>query len=595
MNNQPWAVGRGNGARMMRSAFTFLLTSDRSYADPVRTELLNLVAQPGLAWSNASKWCTDSSTVGGGNQLEMTAWMNRLIFSYDYLIAGGYTGFSAQEKTNILNWLRDMAVAWDTGIVYGAQNYWAYPGIFNTPQDFTYRVVDWPLSGPLYFNGPNMTNGTYSFSNQGSGIMSVSMAVGLLTNNATLIDHAKKLFTAYIKAGTFDNGAMPDFIRWIDCSPGCPGSMWGHAGSPLAALIQTADMYARAGNTSLYDLMTPNVTVGQTGATVGLRTTVKLWADMANKTVNLYGTYDGGDLTPGRRLTWDSDVHNASWAWRGNYYDFVSMAANMYYKDAAVRTAMTRNLKGGNDQHNGCNDSQFGGCFNGVNGSQWPDLPFMYGNMEGKVNPYGGSRGVSVSLTESPSSITSGQSSTLSWFSSDVTSCTASGGWTGSKATSGTQTVSPTQTTTYTLTCTGSGGTASASAEVTVVSPLTQVRINSGGPAYTGADGTYEADRYASGENTYNTTESHSQHPGSDAVPDGAVWGFYVRDSDGEWDVQRDAEICGDILVGNGGSGCLMWTSTERECFRTLTLWRKRGVGIGRLTERFLRLFQTAC
>ena len=76
-----------------------------------------------------------------------------------------------------------------------------------------------------------------------------------------------------------------------------------------------------------------------------------------------------------------------------------------------------------------------------------------------------------VTLTASPTTITSGQSSLLSWSSTNATSCTASGGWTGSRATSGTQSVSPTSTTTYTLGCTGAGGTASQSADVTVTTP----------------------------------------------------------------------------------------------------------------------------
>src|SRR3989344_1673677 len=73
-----------------------------------------------------------------------------------------------------------------------------------------------------------------------------------------------------------------------------------------------------------------------------------------------------------------------------------------------------------------------------------------------------------VSLSASPTSITSGGSSTLTWSSTDATSCTASGGWTGTQVTSGTQSVSPTTNTTYTLACTGTGGTATQSATVTV-------------------------------------------------------------------------------------------------------------------------------
>ena len=74
-----------------------------------------------------------------------------------------------------------------------------------------------------------------------------------------------------------------------------------------------------------------------------------------------------------------------------------------------------------------------------------------------------------VTLTASPTSINAGQSSTLTWSSTSATSCTASGGtFTGTKAFSSSQSVSPTASTTYTLTCTGNGGSTSKSTMVTI-------------------------------------------------------------------------------------------------------------------------------
>src|SRR3989344_5581432 len=74
-----------------------------------------------------------------------------------------------------------------------------------------------------------------------------------------------------------------------------------------------------------------------------------------------------------------------------------------------------------------------------------------------------------VSLSASPTSINTGQSSTLAWSSTGATSCTASGGtFTGTKALSSSQSVLPTTNTTYTLTCIGAGGSTSKSTMVTV-------------------------------------------------------------------------------------------------------------------------------
>jgi Calx-beta domain len=76
-----------------------------------------------------------------------------------------------------------------------------------------------------------------------------------------------------------------------------------------------------------------------------------------------------------------------------------------------------------------------------------------------------------VTLNANPASVTSGGKSTLSWSSTNATSCTASGAWSGTKATSGSETTAAlTASGTFTLTCTGAGGNASASAGVTVTS-----------------------------------------------------------------------------------------------------------------------------
>ncbi len=77
-----------------------------------------------------------------------------------------------------------------------------------------------------------------------------------------------------------------------------------------------------------------------------------------------------------------------------------------------------------------------------------------------------------------PTAITAGESSTLTWSSTNTTSCTATGGWTGAKAVSGTQVVSPVVNTTYTLACTGTGGTATQSASVVVSPASTKFSVN---------------------------------------------------------------------------------------------------------------------
>lgn len=76
-----------------------------------------------------------------------------------------------------------------------------------------------------------------------------------------------------------------------------------------------------------------------------------------------------------------------------------------------------------------------------------------------------------LNLNASPTTIQSGSSATLTWSSTDATSCTASGAWSGTKALSGSESVSPTATSTYSMTCTGQSGNASQSVTVNVTPP----------------------------------------------------------------------------------------------------------------------------
>ena len=78
-----------------------------------------------------------------------------------------------------------------------------------------------------------------------------------------------------------------------------------------------------------------------------------------------------------------------------------------------------------------------------------------------------------VTLSASPTSIPSSESSTLAWTSTNATSCSGTGKGFSPSGTSGSLAVSPKVTTTYDITCTGAGGSASQSAKVTVTAAPT--------------------------------------------------------------------------------------------------------------------------
>jgi hypothetical protein len=74
-----------------------------------------------------------------------------------------------------------------------------------------------------------------------------------------------------------------------------------------------------------------------------------------------------------------------------------------------------------------------------------------------------------VTLSANPTTVASGATTALTWSSTNATSCTASGGWSGALATSGSRaSAALTVATTFTLSCTGSGGSTQQSVSVAV-------------------------------------------------------------------------------------------------------------------------------
>jgi hypothetical protein len=89
---------------------------------------------------------------------------------------------------------------------------------------------------------------------------------------------------------------------------------------------------------------------------------------------------------------------------------------------------------------------------------------------------------VTVALNASPTSLTDGASTTLTWTTTNATACTASGGnFTGSQSVgSGSATVVVAQTTTFSLACTGPGGSATQTVTVTATQGPTSSKSGGG-------------------------------------------------------------------------------------------------------------------
>jgi K319-like protein len=103
-----------------------------------------------------------------------------------------------------------------------------------------------------------------------------------------------------------------------------------------------------------------------------------------------------------------------------------------------------------------------------------------------------------VALSSSTALAVAGSSVTLTWSSTNAPSCTASGGWSGTKAPAGSESVGPLNSnSTYTLSCNGAAGTVSQSVTVSVNQPpVVAISANTAVTEYTKVtlDGTSSRD-----------------------------------------------------------------------------------------------------
>ncbi len=108
-----------------------------------------------------------------------------------------------------------------------------------------------------------------------------------------------------------------------------------------------------------------------------------------------------------------------------------------------------------------------------VGGGATPDYNSGYGFIQADA-ALGSLAPGAPTLSLASSTVSPGQSTTLTWSSINTTDCTASGSWSGTQATSGSTTVTAPSTAgsaTYTLTCNNANGSAAGTATLTVANP----------------------------------------------------------------------------------------------------------------------------
>jgi hypothetical protein len=390
-----WAMG----VSVRDMALWYLLTGNATARDKVIAELTAQEATAGTDFTNTSKWCISMTCCQYGdpdNLWNAALWLARMIYTYDYLKAGASVhGFSLNSTfTNNMD-------AW---IAAGANFfYWAMRT--NLDQFFTnrqagtytlsatgtnfcntsYTCCNAPTPGRVWFNGPQTWLMPAYYSNRRATMAIPIAQIGVMQNNATFTNEAKRIFQEFIRfapaPGTHQNTEVS--LRWGNDTTG----QIQYGMTTYGALVQIADMLARNGDTSLYDYSTSLGTGGgscdTSGYTKSLLTTLIDYANMLDHTVIRYQ-----NLTT-QTDPWikDSVSENSGCSSVGDHF---LAQANLYYRNNYLKTIYMRTAPGQNGYTTpGYEGNHCAGYYEW--GSSWHTLPGvlgMWGQLDGVVDPY---------------------------------------------------------------------------------------------------------------------------------------------------------------------------------------------------------------
>jgi hypothetical protein len=486
------------GQAIMNAAFATLVDpANHNHGAAIRTALLNQIAVTGANFTNTTLW--PNRNISDGYVGAITQFLTRLAFAYSYV--RNLPVFSAADRTAIDTWFSNAAFYWgkQTDFLVREGHFPNRNTEYDTSVNLGNKYPSTSISGetstagqiqrfPLYFDcttkaaGPIASIWHETWSNRSANILQFaaagSLLNGTLPNDAQTQRWVKMWIKESIIYSTFSQNMNHEF-RWQNCSPNNPGCGWDYSSLNLGPLVSIADMFARNGDRSLFDFSTSaGVTFSATpeSSTTGGPKSLLGMIQRHSGFVNQRSTQSPnwyGDSTAAHcgNLDWLIQPNdNIAGEMRVSEQNYIM--GNLYYQNAAYKQAYMRTLSGAPAYP--ASPVNIHGPWEGPWGT-YPGVLFMFGQMEGKVSPYptGASQLPSIKLAAVPNAIASGQSSVLTWSTSNATSCTGSGGWTGTIPTSGTQTVTLFQSTTYTLSCTGTVGAASQSTTVTVSTPLT--------------------------------------------------------------------------------------------------------------------------
>ena len=341
------------GIKAMDAAFYYLMTGDTSYGNQVKRTMLRQVALGGQ--TNLDNWASNTPYEYGFTE---AIWLTRMVYSYDYT----KELWSASEKTTIINYLtgcanyyKDQIQAGPAGQCFPQRllNNYTVVGRDALPQG----IVSYPSpiyaeaatrnqwgdnNGAVYTHrnadgtlGNKIARLAYHYNNRASDKMEFVGMLGICTNNADLILHAKRWCTEWLKYSVYPDGTLGEYERCGDWNNPAQGFFYGFKNINLYVVM--ADALARKGDMSLFAYSTSEGIHGTQGGPKTIMT--PLMRVVNNATNNTPIFYK--DLSPNNRIDIQNETGNVH-----NPFDIIMAIANKYFNSATLKDCYMRRAPG---------------------------------------------------------------------------------------------------------------------------------------------------------------------------------------------------------------------------------------------------------
>jgi hypothetical protein len=294
------------------ASFSALVTKDNAVAIKVRDVILAQIDYQDTKFGDRNRWCHDSPFVGHDGLGHVTSfWMSHIANAVFHLTAyeqdTGKTLFGSTSRARLHAWLL-AAGDWQR-----ARNERSWSKQFVNPLGGNWSLTtegkSYPNGNtPQYDGGPRLQLFGVRFSNKWTCRARCYSLIGALTRDANLIAASRRFWLAFLKYGYLPVGATSDGYRLFGERPAYPSRGWKYCASQINAYVESAEIFARYGDLSLYQLSTNdghNVTAGNHHLG-GPKTLTRAMEDICKYIPGVpgfYGRKAGGVLVePGSRI-----------------------------------------------------------------------------------------------------------------------------------------------------------------------------------------------------------------------------------------------------------------------------------------------------